>query len=103
MNRLGSFCSIGCVLKYKGEATMEPLKPTTQIGILQASPAAAPEEVAEYQRLLAERFTIDPDLPRDATTVNLMEGKRARLKELHKKLFPANTEANGETKASTNR
>ncbi len=82
---------------------MEPLKPMAKNGILQASPTAAPEDVAEYQRLLAERFTVDPDLPRDAVSINVMEGKKARLKELRKKLFPADAEADSGAEGSTNR
>ena len=42
---------------------MEPLKPETKARILQEQPEATPEDIEEYERLLAERFTEDPDLP----------------------------------------
>lgn len=67
---------------------MEPLKPERKRQILEAAPSATPEEIAEYEKLLAERFTIDPDLPRAPESVNLLQRKNDRLKQLHNKLFP---------------
>ena len=89
---LDSFCLIVCVLKYKGEVFMEPLKRTARKRIFEAAPTATSEEIDEYQRLLAERFTIDPDLPRDPASVNLVQRREARLKELRSKLFPPEAE-----------
>jgi hypothetical protein len=75
---------------------MEPLKPVRKRQILESSPSATPEEVAEYEKLLAERFTVDPDLPRDPATLNLRQRKTDRLRELRQKLFPdAEAETNG--------
>ncbi len=84
------------MLKYNGEVTMEPMKPTAKKRILQAAPNAAPEDITEYERLLSERFTVDPDLARDPASIHLMEQKRKRLKELRGKLFPSKREAQTE-------
>jgi hypothetical protein len=67
---------------------MEPLKPQHKRQILEASPAATPQEIAEYEKLLAERFTVDPDLPRGPESLDLRQRKTDRLKELRRKLFP---------------
>jgi len=67
---------------------MEPLKPETKKLILDTNPNAAPEDIEEYERLLAERFTVDPDLPKSPEHAILHEAREARLAELHKKLFP---------------
>jgi len=75
---------------------MEPLKPTTKRAIQQASPTASEDEIREYQRLLGERFMVDPDLPRDAASESLREQKSVRLKELQEKLFPNKAEADTE-------
>ena len=39
---------------------MEPLKPDTKTRILRERPQASPEDLEEYERLLAERFTEGP-------------------------------------------
>jgi hypothetical protein len=76
---------------------MEPLKPERKREIYEASPAATPQEIAEYQKLLAERFTVDPDLPRSPQMLELRQRKSERLKELQQKLFPeTEPEANEE-------
>jgi hypothetical protein len=67
---------------------MEPLKPETRKEILRKAPGATVEELAEYERLLSERFTIDPDAPRSPSMLRLQKEKQNRLKELYKKLFP---------------
>ena len=66
---------------------MEPLKPDLKKRILETNPEAAPEEIEEYERLLSERFTTDPDLAMDPKHAELMVAKNSRLAELHKKLF----------------
>ena len=82
---------------------MEPLKPAIKKGILQAAPTASLEDLAEYERLLAERFTVDPDLPRDAVSSSLADRKKLRLKELHRKLFPAEEDAEADPGTSAGR
>lgn len=67
---------------------MEPLKPTTKESILRDSPQAAPEDIEEYERLLAERFTVDPDVPMAPEDVAAHDERESRLLELQKKLFP---------------
>jgi hypothetical protein len=72
---------------------MEPLKPEKKRVVLENA-QAQPSELEEYERLLSQRFTEDPD-QRPAGGPELMEatggGARAqrelRIKELHRKLF----------------
>jgi len=71
---------------------MEPLKPDTKRSILQSNPQADPADIEEYERLLAEQFTVDPSLqaaPMSAATISVQQARDARLAELHRKLFPA--------------
>lgn len=69
---------------------MEPLKPETKSKILAENPQAAPEDIQEYERLLAERFTVDPDLPMapESEAEPTPEGREQRLQYLYRKLFP---------------
>ena len=66
---------------------MEPLKPETKRQILQNRPEAAPADIEEYERLLAERFTEDLDLPRSPAVAQAVAKREKRLEELYKKLF----------------
>jgi hypothetical protein len=66
---------------------MEPLKPETKRQILQERPQASPADIAEYERLVAERFTEDPDLPKAPTAARAVADRERRLGQLHKKLF----------------
>lgn len=68
---------------------MEPLKPDTVKGIL-ARPAAAPvlqEDIEEYERLLSERFTRDPDLPMSPRDADDVAQREDRIAQLYQKLF----------------
>jgi hypothetical protein len=75
---------------------MEPLSPEIRKAILDAK-NAAPEEINEYEQLLAERFRIPPkDEPHDgglgaAPAPDPFHSQRQeveqRLSELHVKLF----------------
>jgi hypothetical protein len=84
---------------------MEPMDPKTKASILvNAAFDATADDVDEYERLMAERFTIDPNMPQvlppsgdtAAMGVDAEEGARrmtlgeieARLTELRTKLFP---------------
>ena len=70
---------------------MEPLKPETKRSILQSNPQADPADIEEYERLLAEQFTVDPSLPAapaDTAMASRQQGRDARLAELYRKLFP---------------
>ena len=40
---------------------MEPLKPEEKEAILKKNPLADPADIEEYERLLSERFTVDPN------------------------------------------
>ena len=66
---------------------MEPLTPEVRKKILDDRPQASPEDIDEYERLLSQRFTVDPDLPMDADESALRDDDEARLEELYNKLF----------------
>jgi hypothetical protein len=66
---------------------MEPLTPQTKQQILEDRPQASPADIEEYERLLAERFTHDPDLPCSATAAEAATARDKRLEELYAKLF----------------
>ena len=66
---------------------MEPLDPETKARILQDNPQAAPDDIEEYERLLSEQFTVDPDMPKAPEDISAETGREARLRELYIKLF----------------
>lgn len=66
---------------------MEPLTPEARERILEQNPEAEPD-VDEYELLLSERFTLDPDLSSDPFESTEAERIERRLAELHRKLFP---------------
>ena len=66
---------------------MEPLKPETKARILRERPQASPADIEEYERLLAERFTEDPDLPKAPAVAQVVTKRQKRLEQLYKKLF----------------
>ncbi len=68
---------------------MEPLKPETKAQILRDRPQACSNEIKEYERLLAERFTEDPDQSNSPTVVQAAAKREQRLQQLHKTLFGA--------------
>ena len=40
---------------------MEAMSPAEKLSLLEQNPDLTQEEIDEYERLLSERFTIDPD------------------------------------------
>lgn len=66
---------------------MEPLKPEEKERILSERPQAAPEDIEEYERLLAERFLHDPLVPEAAAAPLATPARDERLRELYEKLF----------------
>ncbi len=66
---------------------MEPLHPDTKRAILNANPQAEPD-VEEYERLLAERFTLDPDAPapQPQAIALVHESRERRLEELYRRI-----------------
>jgi hypothetical protein len=69
---------------------MEPLKPEVQERVLALRPEADPADLDEYERLLAERFAVDPDQAPAAQPDALMDARESaesRLAELYQKLF----------------
>ena len=66
---------------------MEPLKPETKRQIMTARPDASPEDIQEYERLLAERFAEDPDLTKSPALEKATAKREKRLEQLYQKLF----------------
>jgi len=68
---------------------MQPLKPEDKKAALENNPNAAPEDLQEYERLLALRFTRDPSNPGNAApfAAGTEDDLEERLKALHRKLF----------------
>jgi hypothetical protein len=68
---------------------VEPLKPATKTRILRERPQASPEDIEEYERLLAERFAEDPDLPKSPAFAQAASKCEKRQEQLSQKLFGA--------------
>jgi len=68
---------------------MEPLKPVVKNDILQSRPNVTHQDIEEYERLLAQRFTIDPQAQKTFEQSAGDTARNARIKELHEKLFGA--------------
>jgi hypothetical protein len=66
---------------------MGPLKPETKARILRERPQASPKDIEEYERLLAERLTEDPDLPKSPAVAQAATKRQKRLEQLYEKLF----------------
>ena len=66
---------------------MEPLTPEVRKWILDEHPQASPEDIDEYERLLSQRFTVDPDLPMAPEESAQRNDDEQRLEELYNKLF----------------
>ncbi len=69
---------------------MEPLKPEAKQKLLNR-PHASPQDVEEYEKLLSERYTRDPNpdpRTRPATApATVASSSEARLRELYQKLY----------------
>jgi hypothetical protein len=66
---------------------MQPLTPEERAAILRRNPQAAPEDIEEYEYLLASRFTVDPSRPMPSDRPGPMRSPEDRLQELYNKLF----------------
>jgi hypothetical protein len=70
---------------------MEPLKPDVVQRVLDAAANVAapvsPQDIEEYERLLSERFTRDPDLPMAPQQANAVDQAEARIEQLHQAIF----------------
>jgi hypothetical protein len=64
---------------------MEPLKPAEKLEILQRAESADASEVEEYEKLLSQRFTTDPDAATPESVPQGGQDDRSRLRELYKK------------------
>jgi hypothetical protein len=66
---------------------MEPLKSEQKNTALRKNPQASPEDIAEYERLLAARFTVDPSLRRSPDGSKVEDAREKRLRDLYVKIF----------------
>lgn len=72
---------------------MQPLKPEERDRIRREHPQAAPEDVERYEKLLSERFTVDPDRPQPAPErrggriVRSLEDIEQELRQLYTRIF----------------
>lgn len=76
---------------------MQPLKPEERDNIRREHPQAAPGDLERYEKLLSERFAVDPDQPQAAPESKekslagedalSLEEIEAELSELHQRLF----------------
>ena len=77
---------------------MEPMKPEARQQLTRNNSQATPQDVEEYERLLSQRFMVDPSLPTACATANsdLMaaptalspaQERETRLKVLYQKLY----------------
>lgn len=67
---------------------MQPLKPEEKSRILNENPQAEPGDLEEYERLLSQRFAMDPDVAPSPDSTSAATGIEARIAELHARLFP---------------
>lgn len=66
---------------------MEPINPELRRSILERVPSASPEEIDEYEQLLAERFTKDPSELRPQPEALAIDHAGTRLQALYEKLI----------------
>jgi hypothetical protein len=67
---------------------MQPLSPQKKQQILQANPDVTPDDIAEYESLLAAKFSTHPLLQRSPQQAGVLAKRQARLRLLKGKLFP---------------
>ena len=66
---------------------MQPLKPEVIERFLRERPNVTREDISEYERLLASRFTVNPHMPRTLALDTAQQTREARIRELHAKIF----------------
>ncbi|HEX6376416.1 MAG TPA: hypothetical protein VFZ91_11940 [Allosphingosinicella sp.] len=64
---------------------MEPIRPKDKQKALRTG--ATEEELAEYNRLIAQRFTTNPYAPKSADDKRSEKEREQRIADLHHKLF----------------
>ena len=69
------------------EAVVEPIKPEVVNQLLHDRPGLTREEIHEYQRLQAERFLINPLLPKSPDQQTQIDDRENRIKELYQKIY----------------
>jgi hypothetical protein len=66
---------------------MEPLDDRIKQKLLRERPQASPEDIAEYERLLSLRFSLDPSTPKSPDSHLAAQDREQRLRQLYAKLF----------------
>jgi len=66
---------------------MQPMKPEDVSRILSTRPDVTEADIHEYQRLHGERLASNPHIPKTDAEQAVHDGRDARLKDLHQKLF----------------
>jgi hypothetical protein len=64
---------------------MEPQKPKEKLEMMQRGESTDASEVEEYEKLLSQRFTRDPDAPVPESPQQGDQDDRSRLRELYRK------------------
>jgi hypothetical protein len=83
---------------------MQPLKPEEREKIRKEHPQAAPGDLEQYERLLSQRFTVDPDSPQPAPAKDEVSSATVssddieeELEKLHRRIFKRTETANSRT------
>jgi hypothetical protein len=66
---------------------MEPMKPEVINRLLHERPNLTRGEIEEYHRLQAERFRVNPLLPRSPDQERAVMRREDRIKELYAKIY----------------
>jgi hypothetical protein len=66
---------------------VEPMKPELVNRLLHERPGLTPADIHEYQRLQAERFLVNPLLPKSPDEEKEINDRENRIKELHRKIY----------------
>jgi hypothetical protein len=66
---------------------MEPMKPELVNRLLHERPNLTRADIEEYHRLQAERFQVNPLLPRSPDQERVITQRENRIKELYAKIY----------------
>jgi hypothetical protein len=66
---------------------MEPMKPELINRLLHERPNLTRADIDEYHRLQAQRFLVNPLLPRSPDEERATKAREDRIKELHGKIY----------------
>jgi hypothetical protein len=66
---------------------VEPMRPELVNRLLHDRPGLTQADIEEYQRLQAERFLVNPLLPKSPDEQKKIIDRENRIKELHRKIY----------------